>query len=448
MKTILPLFFIAALPLLKAHGQPIVDTYIRTAFANNQSVQQQRFLLQRSLYALEEARRLFRPSVNFSTTYTRAAGGRTIDFPLGDLFNPVYKTLNDLARSQAFAPLENQRILLNPDNFYDVKFRTTYPLLNVEIQCSQRISQQRVDLQRIEIDLFKRELAKDVKVGYYRYLQATEGIRIYENALTLVTENQRVNTVLFANQKVNRTTLVRSTNEVTKVQAQVEVAHQAQLSAQAYVNFLLNRPAYSVLEVLLPDEAPGETALADTAVSGREELAKLAQARAINDNLIKLSATFRKPKVNLFLDVGSQGFNFAANRNTPYYFGGISLDWSVFAGGRNLLRVKQAEQDGLAIGASEAYVSDQLRLQITTARHELRSVLAQYRAARSQVAASGRNYRDTERLYREGQVLYMEMLDAQNQFITDQLQVNITRFDAWSKQAELERATATLSLSN
>lgn len=446
MKVVLvSLYLLGFAPVLRA--QPNLTAYIRLGFETNAGLRQQQFLLQRNLYALDEAKRLFQPSVNFSTTFTRAGGGRTVDLPLGDLLNPVYTTLNKLTDTRAFPQVGNQRILLNPNNFYDVRVRTTMPLINAEIGYGQRIKRQQYDLQRTEIALYKRELAKDIKTGYYRYLQATEAIRIYENALELVRENGRINLVLFNNQKVNRTAVVRSANEVTKIESQLDVARQTGQSAQAYLNFLINRPGYTAIITdtirTVPDEALMET---DTAVSGREELAKLQQAQAINVNLVRLAQTYRRPRLSAFLDLGSQGFDFRVNRNTPYFFGGLSFDWSLFSGGRNALRVKQAEYDGLAIDANTDYVTQQLRLQLTTTINARRSALAQYRAALSQQTASQTYYRDVQRGYKEGQVLYIELLDAQNQLINDQLQVNISRFDVWIRQAEVERATASFAL--
>lgn len=449
-------------PLLAAMIRPALaqtqlDTYVQQAFTNNQNIRQQQVVLQRNLAALDEARRLYLPAINLNGTYTLAGGGRTIDLPLGDLFNPAYATLNKLTGSDAFPQLQNQRILLNPNNFYDIHARTTYPLVNAEIRYNEQIKRQQADLQRIEIELFKRELAKDVKVAYYRYLQATEAIRIYETALTLVQESQRVNQALFNNQKVNRTSVVRSDNEVTRIRSQVKVAEQTQHSAQAYLNFLLNRPAYTAIDLdslTNPASAgravPAPPILADTSVatsvSGREELAKLRQARAINTSLVGLAATYRKPKINLFADVGAQAFDFRVNRHAPYYLAGLTFDLPLFSAGRNALKVKQAELDGEALDINAQYVTEQLRLQITTATNALRATLSQYEAAQSQVVASQQNYRDLQRLYREGQVLYIELLDAQNQVIDYQLQVNISRFDAWAKQAELERATAAINL--
>lgn len=431
---------------LTATAQPHLDAYMQMAWAGNESIRQQKIILQRNLLALTEAKRLYMPAVNLTGTYTLAGGGRTIDLPLGNLLNPAYTTLNKLTGSDAFPQLQNQRVLLNPNNFYDLHARTTYPLVNAEIRYNEQIKRQQADLQRVEIDLFKRELAKDVKVAYYRYLQATEAIRIYENALTLVQESQRVNTALFNNQKVNRTSVVRSTNEVTRIRSQLAVAGQTQHSAQAYLNFLLNRPADSAIALDLLTNVPNSPTLADTTVAGREELTKLRQARAINTSLVGLAATYRKPKINLFADLGAQAFDFRVNRHSPYYLAGLTFDLPLFSAGRNALKVKQAELDGEALDANTRYVTDQLRLQITTATNALRSTLAQHEAAQSQVVASQQNYRDLQRLYREGQILFIELLDGQNQVIADQLQVAISRFDAWARQAELERATAALSI--
>ncbi len=440
------LIVVAGWSAARAQQTTHVDAYIQDALNRNESIRQQQFLLERNLAALKEARALFWPSVYAGATYTVAAGGRTVDFPVGDLLNPVYQTLNQMTGADRFPQLENQRILLNPNNFYDIRLRTTYPLLNPELRYNQRIKQQQYDLQRLEIDLYKRELVKDIKVGYYRYLQAVEAVQIYQNARLLVAENQRVNAALFSNQRVNRTRVIRSASEVTRVDAQLEVARQSLRTAQAYVNFLLNRPADTVIRRDSINGVPDLSGGVDTVVTGREEVAKLRLAQAINGNAVALAQTYKWPRVNAILDAGLQSFNFNFDRRAPYYLGGVSIDLALFTGGRNEHKVRQVQSDGLALSASTRYVEAQLRLQLTTARNGLQSALALHQANITQVAASGQYYRDVLRLYREGQALYIELLDAQNGLINDQLQLSISRFDAWAKQAEVERANASFSL--
>ena len=425
-------------------AQQQLDRYIAYGLANNESIKQQQFLLEKNLYVLKEAKSLFLTNVSLNGGYTLAGGGRTVDVPIGDLLNPVYSTLNQLTASNNFPQVKNQSILLNPDNFYDVKLHTIYPIINAELGYNKKIKSQQYDLQKIEIDVYKRELAKEIKIAYYNYLQSTAAIQIYENALLLVKENERINTSLFNNDKVNRTAVIRSTNEVTKISAQLNTGKQTQENAKALFNFLLNQPLTTEVLTDPINDIPAISIVNDTAVNKREELLQLNTAKAINDNLTGLANAYKKPKLNSFLDIGSQGFDFKVNNKTPYYFFGLSLEYNIFSGGKNKYRVKQAEADAKKITSQTSYVEQQLGLQIKISVNTFKAAVINYQAAVSQVSASEKYYKDMLRLYKEGTSLFIELLDAQNQLISARLQANISLYDTWIKQAEIERANAGL----
>jgi outer membrane protein TolC len=56
--------------------ESILEAYVREGLRNNESVQQQGFLLNKQEYALKEATRMFFPDVALQGMYTRADGGR------------------------------------------------------------------------------------------------------------------------------------------------------------------------------------------------------------------------------------------------------------------------------------------------------------------------------------------------------------------------------------
>ncbi|MBC7936712.1 MAG: TolC family protein [Rhizobacter sp.] len=438
-------FFLAGLLVSKVTvAQTNLDSYISYALANNERIRQQQFVLSKNLYALREAKSLFLPTVNFNTSYTLAGGGRTVDFPVGDLLNPVYKSLNQLTSSSSFPQVHNQSILLNPNNFYDVKFHITYPLINAELAYNKKIKTQQYDLQKIEIAVYKRELAKEIKIAYYNFLQVTAAIKLYESALLLVNENERINTSLFNNQKINRTAVVRSSNEVTKITAQLSTAKQNQANAKALFNFLLNQPLLNDIKIDSINSIPDAAIVADTTVNKREELLKLTNSIAINKNVIGLANAYKTPKLNSFLDAGTQGFDFNINNKTAYYFFGLSLEWPIFTSGKNKNKSRQAEADLNFTESQKSYVQQQLALQVKIAVNSFTAAVINYQAALSQVAASEKYYKDLLKLYKEGTALYIELLDAQNQLVTATLQANISLFDTWIKQAEIERANAGL----
>lgn len=433
-----------AAPNAKAQGK--LDEYIQEGLASNASIKQQNFVLEKNIYALKEAKSMFLPEVTFSTTYTKADGGRTIDFPTGDLFNGVYATLNQLTGTNAFPQLQNQKILLNPDNFYDAKFRTTLPLLNAELIYNKRIKKQQVELQKAEVLLYKRELVKEIKTAYYNYQKAVSATDIYESSLRLVEEGLRINTKLYENSKVNRTVVLRSQNEVSKINASLTDARKSAESARYYFNFLLNRPLTDSILLDNIKALPAAEQLMGNSVSSREELAKLRIAKDINGNLTGLARSYLIPKLGTFIDLGSQAFDWKFNSNSRYYLFGVSLEWNLFSSGKNNYRVKQALADREALASQTDYVQQQLLTELRVRQSGMQSAIAQYEAAQSQLKTSQTYYEDVLKLYKQGMAIYIELLDAQNQWIDAQLHANIALYDTWIADAAIERANASFTI--
>ncbi|GEL11126.1 transporter [Flavobacterium glycines] len=430
----------------QGYSQSKLDGYIETGLKNNEVIKQHNFDINKSMYALKEARSLFYPTVSLNGSYTVAEGGRTIDIPIGDLMNPVYSTLNQMTNSNAFPALENQSVLINPDNFYDAKIHTTMPLLNFEIIYNERIKNQQTSLQKIELEIYKRELVKEIKIAYYKYLQSIEGIKIYQDALALVKENQRVNQSLFKNDKINRTAVLRSDNEVIRIQANLETAKQVSNNAKSYFNFLLNEKLDSNIETDNNDTLPIDAITDNT--QNREELLKLTQVKELNETVDKLTQAHWFPTLSGFADFGFQDFDFEVNKDSRYYFAGLGLQWNIFSGNKNKYKLKQVEEDSKKISSQTDNVRQQLLLQFQVSQNNLKSALEQFYANKNQKESSKKYNDDITKLYKEGQAIYIELLDAQNQWVNAQLNTNIALYNSWIAYAELERANATFTLKN
>ncbi|MBE8724472.1 TolC family protein [Flavobacterium hungaricum] len=433
--------------LLGYHGysQNKLDGYIETGLKNNEIIKQHNFDINKSMYALKEAHSLFYPSVSLNANYTKADGGRTIDIPIGDMLNPVYSTLNQLTNSNAFPALQNQSVLINPDNFYDARIHTTMPLLNFEIIYNKRIKKQQNSLQIIELEIYKRELVKEIKIAYYKYLQSKEGIKIYEEALKLVKENQRVNQSLFKNEKINRTAVLRSDNEVIRIEANLETAKQASNNAKSYFNFLINQKLDTEIETDYQNELLPTTMVSEN-THNREELAKLGIVKELNGSVSKLTESYWFPKLSAFADFGFQDFDFEVNKDSRYYFAGVGLEWNIFSGNKNKFKLKQVAKDTQKINSQIDNVKQQLLLQFQVTQNNLKSALEQFNADKNQKESARKYNEDITKLYKEGQAIYIELLDAQNQWVNAQLNTNIALYNSWIAYAELERANATFTL--
>ncbi len=427
--------------------QSRLDQYIQEAFARNQALARQNFQLEKSMYALQEAKAFFMPQAGILGSYTKAGGGRTIDIPTGDLMNPVYATLNQLTGSQKFPHLDNQSIQLSPDNFYDAKLRASLPLLNTEIWYAQKIRKEDITRQQAALNVYKRQLVKDIKTAYYQYFQALRAVDVYNNALQLVQENIRMNQSMLQNGIRNNTSLTRAQTEKQRTEAAITQAKNNVENARAYFNFLLNKP--------LKDSVSLDTSILTVSgnipVSGiqsREELLQLETTKKMALLQQQMQRSLLTPKVNTFLDLGSQGYNWTFSNSTRYYLWGVNLQWDLFTGGQRRARIKQAGADAAMAQTAYNETAQGLLLELDRAANNYHTAYSNYQSAQTQLQLSEKYLRDQTRVYREGQLLYIELLDAQNQLTNARLQL----LQAWAQvqisQAEIERAQAGYPLPN
>jgi len=147
---------------------PILQEYITLGLENNLALKQNSFNVDKSISALAEAKSAYYPVVNFIATYTAAAGGRTSKFPLGDLLNPVYGTLNKLTNTQSFPQISNQNLQFLPNDFQETYLQVIQPLFNADIYYNYRAKKALISVQEAQRDTYKQELVKEIKNAYYQ----------------------------------------------------------------------------------------------------------------------------------------------------------------------------------------------------------------------------------------------------------------------------------------
>ncbi len=428
----------------------VLQTYIDTAFKNNIVLQQKNVSLEKAQYALKAAKGLFLPSVAFQAGYQTADGGRNIPLPLGDLLNPIYSTLNQITGANNFPRMENQTINFLPKNFHDAKVRTTVPIINTDIINNKRISEQQLTLKEFEVQIYKRDLVKEVKTAYYNYLSALAAVDVYKSGLQLVNEGLRVNQKLLENGKGLPAYVLRSQSEVESVRATLIDAEQKVNNARLYFNFLLNRNADDAIIVEKDDKndlAKVQGLLATLDISGqREELKALNQVVSINKTVRKMNGQFAVPRLGAFLDLGTQSEGFKFNSNTRYYMLGLQLEIPIFSGNRNSNRIKESNLDLKNAELNANLVAQQLSLSAKTAQNNLRSAYQTYQSSQKQFEAASTYLRLIERGYLAGANSFVETIDARNQYTSAQILVNINLYKVLMAMANIERETASYTL--
>ncbi|WP_437921630.1 TolC family protein [Sphingobacterium sp. LRF_L2] len=428
---------------------PALDKYLEEGLTNNLVLQERNLSLEQALNAFAVAKSMYLPSVDVDVAYSHAKGGRSIQLPVGDLLNPVYNTLNALTESQAFPQISNETINFLPQNYYDAKVRTTMPLLNTDIGYNKRIKSDMVRLEEGQISIYKRELVKNIKESYYRYLVSLKIKSIYISSLELAKEGLRVNEKLVEAGKGLPAYIMRAKSEIAGIDADLAEADKNTKNALIYFNALLNRNAEEPIEEDSLLDVESLWALGDweqLGIGHREELESLETGLAIRESVVKMHSQYLVPKISGFFDLGSQAEGLKFNDDSRYFMVGLTLKMPLFQGNRNRLKIQESKIDLATSQNKKLQAEQQLTIALALAKNEVIAAFKNYEKTKLQLETAATYQRLIQRGYGEGVNTYIETIDARSQFTHAKLAETVSKLQILSALAKLERESATFQI--
>jgi len=441
---------VAAQPSPGLPSTNILENYIQEGLQNNLALRQEGLEIRRVTESLNQAKALFYPRFTFNPTYSLAAGGRRLDFPVGDLLNPAYKTLNQLTGSDRFPTnIENVNQLLAPSNFHDTRINIQYAIYNTDIQYNYLIQKELVSAQEARKRVVINELRYNITTAYYQYLQTLDAIRIFTNSRNLLRELTRLNQKLVTNNVATKDAVTSAEYEVSKLDQQLANAEKNRIMAQAYVNFLINRDLQAMILVdstlikqTLPSPVENIAGLQESAISHRQELAQLQGSIRAAQTAVKLNeANAKIPSIYVGGYAGFQGFGYTF-RNQAYGIAQLGLTWDLFKGYEKRSKIQQAKIQVDALQTKLSEVQQQIRLQVVQANADIDAAQESLQATRQGVVATSQTLKVIDSKYRNGQSLLIELLKAQNDHLTAQIQQSLSTYDVLVKRAALSRILA------
>ncbi|MFN9862034.1 MAG: TolC family protein [Bacteroidota bacterium] len=440
----------ALLPMWAGAQSPVLEGYIQEGLKSNLQLQQEQLSYEKSVDNLGLARALFMPQVSAIANYTLAGGGRKIQFPVGDLLNPVYTTLNQLTNSSAFPQIANVNEQFLPNHFHETKFRVVQPLFNPDIYFNYKAQKELITVQQAQKNEFQNELKFNITSAYYQYLQSEEALVILGKTKNLLQELLKVNTSLVANAKATKDVVLNTEYELSKLEQQIAENEKNNQVARAYFNFLLNRDLETSIA---KDTAVMSTStnnvnleqLTQEAISNRQEVKQLEGGLRANEQLVGLQkGNALWPKVNVVGDIGYQGFQYKFDQPQQFYLVQFGLSWDLFKGREKKTRVQQARIDQSVLENKMQQLKKQIELQVIQSHYELETARQAYAASQSGVRSTERSFQIIRSKYNEGQAILLEYLDAQNKLTTARLTQSINHYELLRKEAALHKTLSNL----
>jgi len=427
------------------NGQEVLKEYVKYGIENNLALQQKQAGYQKSIEALKEAKGLFYPNISFNARYSVSEGGRVIDFPIGDLLNPVYSTLNTLTASTMFPMVDNQQIQFLRPYEHETKLRLIQPVINPDIYFNSKIKKELTLFEEQDVNQYKRELIAEIKKAYYNAAMAQGVFDMLTETRKLLTENVRVNKRLIENDKVTPDYLYRSETELSKFDQELQNADKNKKISVAYFNFLLNKPLTDSIIILQPDKYPSladfTVDYAESAAANREELRKLKSYSNISDLQYQMNVSGKLPDMFIAVDYGFQGTKYRFNMDNDYLQASAILTWNLFSGFQNKAKISQSVYEKEMISRKFEEVSRQIELQVINTMNELLTAEKGILAAEQQLKNAREGFRLVKRKYEEGNSSLIEFIDARTTLTQAEENLIISRFRYLSSFAEFEKVT-------
>ncbi len=449
-KTIIILSFFVLMSSLLAQNS-VLEMYIQEGLQSNLALKQKQSNYDKSIQVLKEAKGLFLPNLSFNARYSVADGGRLIEFPVGDMMNPVYSTLNQLTSSNLFPQIENEVFPFFRPTEHETKLRLVQPLFNPQIYYNSKIKSELTNVKKADVETFKRELVAEVKSAYFNYLKTIQILKLTDRTTELLKENLRVNERLYANNKITIDNVYRSKAELSKLDQNIAEAIKFNKSSKAYFNFLLNRPLESDIEIsdeknfsFLEAELQNSQ---ENAINNREELQQIQSYKIASDYNLRLNKFNKIPIFIAAVDYGFQGEEYNFTSDYDYIMASFVLSWDLFKGFQNNAKIQQAAIDKQIVETQYIEAENRVRLQVLDLFYEVEAVEKAIVAAQQEKMSATKSFEIINKKYNEGQSNLIQFIDARTTMTNAEYNVIITTYDYNIKYAEFERAACLYNIS-
>jgi outer membrane protein len=430
----------------------VLDGYISEGLQNNLTLKQKEFSLQKSIYELREARGKFLPSLSIEGRYSRAGGGRTIEFPVGDLMNPVYNAIN-ATRMEAgqtpinFPVLQNEEIPFLRKKEQETKLRLNQVIFQPALYYNQKIKSDLKSIHEYDINIYKRQLIAEIKSAYLNYLKLDQVKKLYMSTIKLLQENLRVSEKLVENGKATKEIIYRAQAELSNTEQKLDEVKSNSTQARFYFNHLLNRPlkASILIEENLSSFETGEQdeeALIQSTLANREELKQLKESIDAAKHARGAAGSAFLPGIYFAGDFGYQGKEYNFSNDYDYWMVSGILQWNLFNGFQDASRRQQAVMEMKKTGLVLQETERLLTMQAQKAYDNLQVAAKGRITSEERLKAARETFKIIDKKYAEGLASQIEYIDARNTLTSAETNKIISQYDYFIRAAELERTAA------
>lgn len=438
-----------------------LEQLVDDALAANLELRAGEATVAQRIAALDQARALYLPALDVAARYSVADGGRTLEFPIGDLLNPVYETLDELlvasGRPPQFPRVRNETVEFLREREQETKLVVEQPVYEPRLGPAVDASREELNRTNANLAALRTRVVRDVQQAYYQWLAGQQAVLVLEATREVAQANLDANESLYRNGRVTRDLVYRAEADVLEVEQQRIAAASRVRIAQSYVNLLRNAPLGTPLPTAdidgatveryrgrlvrrLAGRTPDTALLQEIATGRRAELRGLDAAVAGGEARQDLARAAFQPRVAFGAEAGIQGEEYGFGEDERYVLASVILRWNLYRGGADRAALREARAYTDEVRAARDLATQQVRLEVQQAVENLEVADASLETALKRTEAADGAFRIASRKRDLGQINQAEFIDARRAMTDARLNLNRVRAEFLARVAELEYA--------
>jgi len=400
-----------SVPVEFCRAQQILNSYAEEGLKNNANIDKLNFDYQASVWALQESKKMFGPSIDMTGGYTRNFR-QPID--LGSETGGTASILDQILMSSS----KNGKLYYPGINNFRSALEVTQNIYNRQLVYTKKIREENSRSSASQLADFRLELDAEIRTAYFQYLQAAALKEAVERGVKNARQNLAGIQSLLEQQKLTKESLYKSKANLSNIEAQLSDIENSRVKARFYFNFLINRvPQDSILidKFYLYDPARTYRIVAerDTAISGYRVNAMESTVRSaeMQKNLVRAQSL----PVLQFKGTGGISGNRIdfSNGRLPYAALEVSFKWNIFNSGAAHARSRQAFFQKRSLTSQLQNTRNQLRIDELSAFSDVTNQLNIYSSVNSGYKNALVYYNAVRTKFMAGMATLLELLDAE-----------------------------------
>ncbi len=296
-------------------------------------------------------------------------------------------------------------------------------------------------------------VVSNVSKAFYDLLLSKEQISLLDTDIVLLTRSLKDAYNQYKGGVVDKTDYQRATISLNNANAQRKTAIETQKTRLAYLKLFMSYPTNAKLEVIfdsarMKEQISSFDTLQDIDIKNRIEFQQLITEKRLYEYNLKYYKWGFLPTVSAFgqynLNYYNNEFKNLYQENFPNSYAGLSVTIPIFTGTKRIQQVRIAQLQIDRLNYNFISLSDSIRTQYVQALSSYKADLNNYYEQKANMELARDVYNIIQLQYRSGIKTYLDVVVANNDLFTAQINYTNAIFQVLSDRIDVERALGTL----